>query len=498
MDLDRRSYLNERFLPDDEFESHKTQINNNEKSKKVNDWSIELNILDTVETKNSNFEKNSLDNLSKINSKTPAKITLNHDDSIESNLDKQYSIAKSSYSLTELDEIKKALPENSIEKYKVNFSTLNQKLRSKLSKAIYEFSHHKLPYLERLIRKNGEANIVRKNIKSRHLKYISDLFNTIVDMKWRFILLIFACCFLVSWIFFAILWYTIAFDCIGNISENSFFDTLLFSIETQQTIGYGFRYINSCKRAVFILMAQCGFSVVFESLMGGIVFAKLSRPKKRTETLIFSKKACISYRDGKLCFMVRVGDLRKSHVIHAYIKMYLIRTRITKEGEVIPWNTQELNLSNNPLTSDRLIFMPIIVEHIIDDNSPLKPLIYLNNQRNSPRNARRFKFNDFEIVVILEGTVESTGQTTQARTSFLPSEILWNHVFEPLMDTSSKSKATIDFSKFNLTRKLSRIKRSVKRNLLPKIFLHGNNKSIGKISECMSSTCSMISQEKIV
>ena len=240
-------------------------------------------------------------------------------------------------------------------------------------------------------------------------------------------------------------------------------------------------------------MAQCGFSVVFESLMGGIVFAKLSRPKKRTETLVFSKKACIAPRDGQLCLMLRAGDLRKSHIIHAYIRMFLIRTRITKEGEVIPWNTQELNLSNNSQSSDRLIFMPIIVEHIINDSSPLKPLINYSSQRT----PKRFKYEDFEIVVILEGTVESTGQTTQARTSFLPSEILWNHVFEPLMDSNCKSKATIDFSKFDFTKKLSRTKKSIKRNLLPRIFLH-NGKRFSKISESLSSSTSTIASEKIV
>jgi hypothetical protein len=37
-------------------------------------------------------------------------------------------------------------------------------------------------------------------------------------------------------------------------------------------------------------MVQCAFSVFLESFLGGVVFAKLSRPKKRTETLIFSKQ----------------------------------------------------------------------------------------------------------------------------------------------------------------------------------------------------------------
>ena len=33
----------------------------------------------------------------------------------------------------------------------------------------------------------------------------------------------------------------------------------------------------------------------------------------------------------------------------------------------------------------------------------------------------------FEIIVLLEGTVESTGQSSQARSSYLNTEILWGH-----------------------------------------------------------------------
>ena len=39
----------------------------------------------------------------------------------------------------------------------------------------------------------------------------------------------------------------------------------------------------------------------------------------------------------------------------------------------------------------------------------------------------------FEIVVVMEGTVESTGMSCQLRTSYLPSEILWGHHLSPLV-----------------------------------------------------------------
>lgn len=127
---------------------------------------------------------------------------------------------------------------------------------------------------------------------------------------------------------------------------------------------------------------------------------------------------------------------------------------------MIPFNAQELHLANNPKSSDRLLFMPSIVEHRIDSTSPLYNLIDYENQSGSSKQARQrqFKYNDFEIVVILEGTVESTGQSIQARSSYRPEEILWNQVFEPLtvqLHSNPGAKATVDFSKFNNTKPIS-------------------------------------------
>ena len=309
-------------------------------------------------------------------------------------------LSKSTVSLSELDNIKKQTI-NNLKSYNSKFQTINPKFKftSDLMKKFNVF-HSKEPFLERLVRKNGEANLDRINIERRHRKYISDFFNTIVDMKWHFIIFIFISSFIFSWMVFAVFWHLMNNyydqECISNVHPNSsFFEFLLFSIETQQTIGYGYRYItHECRLILIILMMQSSFSVFLESFMGGVVFAKLSRPKKRTETLIFSRQAVISPRDGVLCLMCRVGDLRKSHIIQAYVKMFLIMTRYTQEGEIIPCNAQEL-IVNNLNSTDRLLFMPSIIEHQIDHKSPLNKII----KKNEPK----FINENFEIIVILEG-----------------------------------------------------------------------------------------------
>lgn len=143
-------------------------------------------------------------------------------------------------SLSELDNVKSN---------PTKLSSYRHRLKSKFHYNLINKFNQTNKFMERLVSKNGQANINRINIESRRRKYISDLFNTIVDMTWSYILAVFIMSFVVSWTFFGLLWYLIsnlsADQCISNIDKNSsFFESFIFSIETQQTIGYGYRYIT--------------------------------------------------------------------------------------------------------------------------------------------------------------------------------------------------------------------------------------------------------------
>lgn len=83
--------------------------------------------------------------------------------------------------------------------------------------------------------------------------------------------------------------------------------------------------------------------------MVGIVFAKMARPKQRSQTLLFSRNAVICRRDGQLCLMFRVGDMReKSHLIGTTIRTRLIRSRVTPEGETLSPHVTSLKVSYTP------------------------------------------------------------------------------------------------------------------------------------------------------
>ena len=57
--------------------------------------------------------------------------------------------------------------------------------------------------------------------------------------------------------------------------------------------------------------------------------------------------------------------------------------------------------------------------------------------------------NVFQVIVILEGMVEATGMTTQARASYLPNEILWGHRFRNVISMSSSNAYKVNFKEFH-------------------------------------------------
>ncbi|KAK9704166.1 Inward rectifier potassium channel C-terminal domain [Popillia japonica] len=309
---------------------------------------------------------------------------------------------------------------------------------------------------KRVVFKHGDCNVVQGNVAKRRRKYLQDIFTTLVDAQWRWTLLVFAMNFLLSWLSFAIIWWLIAYThgdlelenmhnetwtpCVSNIQ--GFTSCFLFSVETQHTIGYGGRTTTEeCPEAIFVMCVQSISGVMIQAFMVGVVFAKLSRPKKRTQTLLFSRHAVICHRDGVPCLMFRVGDMRKSHIIEAHVRAQLIRHKVTKEGESLPFFQTELKVGGDG-EEDKIFFIwPTTIVHKIDRYSPLYTM-----------SATDLLRERFEIVVILEGVIESTGMTTQARSSYLPSEILWGHRFQSLITFKKDSgEYEVDYALFNNT-----------------------------------------------
>ncbi|XP_041033579.1 ATP-sensitive inward rectifier potassium channel 11-like [Carcharodon carcharias] len=302
----------------------------------------------------------------------------------------------------------------------------------------------------RFVAKNGGCNVAHKNIREQG-RFLQDVFTTLVDFKWPYTLVIFTMSFLCSWMLFAMLWWLIAFahgdldsqkdnvvPCITSIT--SFTSAFLFSIEVQVTIGFGSRMVTEeCPLAITVLIIQNISGLIVNAVMLGCIFMKTAQANRRAETIIFSKHAVIAQRNRKLCFMFRVGDLRKSMIISATIQMQLVKKTTTQEGEVVPISQIDIQVENPVGINAIFLVSPLIISHTIDKKSPLYNL-----------SAASLQQEDLEVVVILEGVVETTGITTQARTSYLPEEILWGHRFVPIV-TEEEGRYSVDYSKFGNT-----------------------------------------------
>uniref|UniRef100_UPI0035900769 ATP-sensitive inward rectifier potassium channel 11-like n=1 Tax=Myxine glutinosa TaxID=7769 RepID=UPI0035900769 len=329
-----------------------------------------------------------------------------------------------------------------------------------LARLAEEFSRARRPSSRprraRLVTKSGVCAVAHKNIREQG-RFLLDIFTTIVDLRWTYSILVFNMAFLGTWLAFSLAWWIIAFahgdmapmpwgsaspdshePCITGV--RSFTAAFLFSIEVQVTIGFGGRMLTeACPEAILLLLVQTIVGLLTNAVMLGCIFMKTAQAHRRAQTLVFSRSAVVALRAQHLCLMCRVGDLRTSMIIGASVRMQLIKKTTTPEGEVIPVHQQDICLDNPAVSGSVLLICPLVVAHIIDSDSPLFNY-----------SARDLQSSDIEIVVILEGVVETTGITTQARTSYLPDEILWGRRFSPVV-LEEDGHYSVDYSKFGDT-----------------------------------------------
>ncbi|KAM4726905.1 ATP-sensitive inward rectifier potassium channel 15 [Anableps anableps] len=303
----------------------------------------------------------------------------------------------------------------------------------------------------RIVSKDGHNNVQIDNVEGMVKLYLHDIWTTVVDMKWRYKLTLFASTFVMTWFIFGVFFYFIGmgngdFDagrnsthtpCVMNVETLT--GAFLFSLESQTTIGYGFRYISEeCPLAIFTLVAQLVITGLAEIFVTGAFLAKLARPKKRAETLKFSQVAVICKHQGKLCLMVRVANMRKSLLIQCQLTGKLFQSNVTEEGEKTQIHQSSVDFYMDSSGDCPFLILPLTFYHVIDEKSPLAGLTpeTLSNQ-------------NFELLITLNGTMESTAATCQSRTSYIPQEILWGYEFKPVLFSSSNCRYVVDFNFFD-------------------------------------------------
>lgn len=228
--------------------------------------------------------------------------------------------------------------------------------------------------------------------------------------------------------------------CIQEI--HSITSCFMFSVEMQTLIYYGVRATTEeCPQAIIMTCTQLMFGVVSQVFMVSIFFTKMTHSKKRTQTLLFSKHAVICMHKNSHCLLFRVGDMRTSHILSPKVRVRLLKTRITKQGEKLFQSFNELKVGTTKHSGDIFLNWPMTVIHKIDGYSPLHTV-----------HANNISKLSFELIVTLEGVIESTGQKMQAKTSYINTEILWGYEFQPITTYNKDiNQFESDFSNFHKT-----------------------------------------------
>ncbi|KAH1000985.1 hypothetical protein HUJ04_013250, partial [Dendroctonus ponderosae] len=262
-------------------------------------------------------------------------------------------------------------------------------------------------------------------------------------MQWRWILTTLCLVNFACFVLFSFLWMFLA-KISGDFSQSlnntdkacivnarTFSGYLLLSIETMTTVGYGYRYpTEHCVGGWVLLMLQAIFNTCVQGALVSAVYVKTSKPFTKSSSL-FSKKAVVCLRDGKLCFIFRIHDFSRKIWCGTNISLYYI----DKEQNHLD---EDFEMQKMTIEPHGLLLFPLEIEHVIDEDSPLykfRPFEVLHTR--------------YEIVAVAEGSSTITGQVSQNRTSYSNADIMWGHRFLPCVDYDERQRIhVVDYKKF--------------------------------------------------
>jgi len=221
-----------------------------------------------------------------------------------------------------------------------------------------------------------------------------------------------------------------------------FLSAFLFSVETQQTIGYGYRSPRACPASAALVTCQVVFGQLLTATAAGLVFARLASPHRRARSVFVSEAACVARRDGVLTLTFRVGDtavtggrrgaLPPPPTVTAHLFTWApspsspasttppagpgsSAAATTAEGDRLAWEVEELVLEGGGRLPP--LVLPATVEHVIDAASPLAA--------HTPASLARC---GAEVVVQVVGTSDR-GERWAATRSYLGTELAWGCAF---------------------------------------------------------------------
>lgn len=284
------------------------------------------------------------------------------------------------------------------------------------------------PHLFHLVARDTADRVLRIGVER---EWFGDLYHRILTMSWASFFAASSGIYIAANVVFAAC-YLLQQGAIVNARPGVLADAFFFSVQTMATIGYGVMAPATFYSNVLMTL-ETAVGLMFVALTTGLVFARFSRPTAR---VLFSNVAVIGPYNGVPTLSIRLANQRQNQMLAAEVSMTLVRDEVSEEGELTR------RFYDMALVRDRspVFALTFRVMHPIDADSPLYGMNY---EKLAEQHA--------EIVVIAGGVDETLVQPVNARTSYLPHEILWSHRFVDIFGFTEDGRRAIDYRRFHDT-----------------------------------------------
>lgn len=359
----------------------------------------------------------------------------------------------------------------------------------------------------------GRPSVVVTGLRARALAWHSwmrDPFGTLLALSWRSMLTTMALAYVCSFLLWASCWFWLSLSapkCVLGFETatptTAFVSAFLLSVEAQQTIGWGARAPRACVRSAALETCQVIFGQLLTAVCAGVVFARVSHPRRRARSVFVSEAACVARRkvsgvppnsssaaassaatSSLPVLSFRVADTKQSRDGGPTVSAHLFRW-LSHDGEdlgsmggngaasaavvardtntISPsflsspfspslWRVDEIKLTNGEKLPP--LFLPVTVEHVIDSSSPFFNL-----------SLEDLLDSGAEVVVQVFGSSER-GEYVVTR-SYLASELHWGCGFAPCVKRAASSTSPSSTSRLGGGGGVRQRRRGVPTNIPP-------------------------------
>jgi inward rectifier potassium channel len=258
---------------------------------------------------------------------------------------------------------------------------------------------------------------------------LRDLYHNFLRWRWSASLGLIAAGFFAVNLVFAVIYYSIGG--VEHMTPGSFWEALVFSVETLGTIGYGGMSPTS-HAAETVMMIEAVTGLIVTALATGLVFSKFARATARVG---FTSNMVITNHEGQPTLMFRIGNRRANAIVDAHLHAVLALTRITPEGETF-YKLHDLKLVRDRMGAMRRGWVAM---HVIDETSPLHGL-----------DADALAKHEAEVEVSLTGLDDVMMQTVYSNHIYSDEQIRFGHRFADTMRTLPGGDLILDLRQFDV------------------------------------------------